>query len=85
MILLDEVFSAVDPVKEKHFYECLKELAKNGSTIILVSHRLTNIDIADCILFMKQGNIKESGSLDELCKEKKEFNTWYNMNQEAKA
>ena len=85
LILLDEVFSAVDPVKEKHFYECLKELAKNGSTIILVSHRLTNIDIADCILFMKQGNIKESGSLDELCKEKKEFNTWYNMNQEAKA
>lgn len=85
LILLDEAFSAIDPAKEKHFYKCIKELTKKGATVILVSHRLTNINMSDCILFMEKGYIKESGSFDELCEKGNEFYVWYSMNKEANA
>lgn len=53
LILLDEAFSAVDPAKEKHFYKKLSRLTENGATVILVSHRLTNFEMSDCILFLR--------------------------------
>lgn len=85
LILLDEAFSAIDPAKEKHFYKKLKQLTENGATVILVSHRLTNFEMADCILFMENGQIKESGSLAQLCKENQNFSRWYSMNKEGEA
>ncbi len=85
LILLDEAFSAIDPAKEKSFYKCIKELTEKGATVILVSHRLTNIDMSDCILFMENGYIKESGTFDELYRRKGDFYFWYNMNKEANA
>lgn len=85
LILLDEAFSAVDPAKEKYFYKHLKRLAEGGATVILVSHRLTNFEMADCILFMENGCIKESGSLEELCRSKQNFSMWYRMNKEGMA
>lgn len=85
LILLDEVFSAVDPAKEKHFFKQLKRLTEEGHTVILLSHRLTNFEMADCILFMENGRIKESGTLEELCSSKLDFAKWYQMNQEGMA
>lgn len=85
LILLDEAFSAVDPAKEKLFYKKLSQLTKNGATVILVSHRLTNFEMSDCILFMENGRITESGSLTELCEAKKNFSMWYSMNKEGEA
>ena len=84
LILLDELFSAIDPAKEQHFFKQLKLLTLHGRTVILVSHRQTNFDIADQILYMENGQISESGSFQELYNAKNYFYTWYNTNAERK-
>lgn len=85
LILLDEAFSAVDPAKEQHFFKCLKFLTQRGATVILVSHRLTNFDMADQILYMADGQIRESGSFETLCEKDTLFRTWYRTNGERNA
>lgn len=63
VVLLDEVFSAVDPAKEQVYFRKLSSLAETGKLVILVSHRLTNLEMADEILFMEEGRIREKGNL----------------------
>ncbi len=64
LILLDESFSAVDPGKERSFYQKLKKLSAIGATVIMVSHRHTNFDIPDEIVYMDQGRILDRGSME---------------------
>ncbi len=78
LVLLDESFSAIDPGKERIFYEKLKECSRNGTTVIMVSHRQTNFDIADEIVYMNQGKILENGSFEELCSNENDFYRWIN-------
>lgn len=66
VVLLDEVFSAVDPAKEQVFFRELASLARAGKTVILVSHRLSNLEAAEKILFLEEGRICETGNLEEL-------------------
>ena len=83
LILLDEAFSAIDPAKEKSFFELFLQLTQEGKTVVLVSHRLTNIELADQILFMEDGRICEMGSFDQLYRDCMKFRNWFDMNQEA--
>lgn len=85
LILLDESFSAVDPGKEKTFYERLKKCAGNGATVIMVSHRQTNFDIPDEIVYMDHGCILESGSFEKLCDSQGFFQSWINCDGAGEA
>ncbi|NRA38048.1 MAG: ATP-binding cassette domain-containing protein, partial [Planctomycetes bacterium] len=69
ILLLDEPTSALDADSEKHVQAALKELMKNRTSII-VAHRLSTIQDADCIVVLdkESGQIKEQGSHDELMK-----------------
>lgn len=77
-IRLDESFSAIDPGKESIFYEKLKQCSRNGTTVIMVSHRQTNFDIADEIVYMNQGRILENGNFEKLCSNENDFYRWIN-------
>ena len=83
ILLLDEAFSAVDPAKEKVFFEALTSLAQKGKMVILVSHRLTNLELADEILFMENGKISEQGSWYDLIARRGMFYDWYCMTREG--
>lgn len=65
IIVLDEPTAAIDPLEESRIFNKFKELA-NGRTAIIVTHRMGTVKIADRIIVMEDGCIKECGSHDEL-------------------
>ncbi|MCW3121335.1 MAG: transporter ATP-binding protein [Flavipsychrobacter sp.] len=65
MIVLDEPTSAIDAIAEHELFKNLKEHAE-GKVVILISHTLYNLKIADNIYVMKDGKIEEEGSFDSL-------------------
>jgi len=65
LIILDEPTSALDPISEVHLLESIMDDYKD-KTIIIVSHRVGIAKRADQILYMKDGEIKETGTHSEL-------------------
>lgn len=65
ILILDEPTSAMDPDAEYELFETLKADI-GGRIIILVTHRLYNLKMADSIYCMKNGAVVEEGSFDAL-------------------
>ena len=57
LILIDEGTSALDPESEAMFYQCLKDVANQGVTIIVVAHRLSVLGISDEVLLLSSGQL----------------------------
>lgn len=65
MLILDEATSSIDTRTEIRIQKAFEEMMK-GRTSFIVAHRLSTIKEADVILVMKDGDIIEQGSHDEL-------------------
>lgn len=65
MLILDEATSSIDTRTEVKIQEAFAHMMK-GRTSFIVAHRLSTIKEADVILVMKDGNIIEQGSHEEL-------------------
>ncbi|MDZ7900172.1 MAG: ABC transporter ATP-binding protein [Arcicella sp.] len=65
ILILDEATSALDSESEKLVQDALDRLMQNRTTII-IAHRLATIRNVDTIYVLKEGEISESGSHDEL-------------------
>lgn len=67
MLILDEATSSVDTRTEIIIQSAMDKLME-GRTSFIIAHRLSTIQNADCILVLKDGNIVESGTHEELLK-----------------
>lgn len=73
IVLLDDCLSAVDVDTEEKLHATLLNGAWKDRTRILVTHRLTILDKADRIFFLKDGKIRSSGSFKKLLNQDEEF------------
>jgi len=66
-LLLDEPTSALDPELEKEVISVIKDLAREGTTMLIVTHDMQLArDIADQVIFLHMGKIEESGNPDRI-------------------
>ena len=65
IMILDEATSALDTESEKFVQVALENMMQNRTSIV-IAHRLSTIQKADKIVVMKNGQIAEQGSHDEL-------------------
>lgn len=65
VLILDEATSSIDTITEQRIQKALAELMKNRTSFI-IAHRLSTIRNADLILVMRDGDIIETGTHEEL-------------------
>lgn len=67
LYILDEPTSGLDPLMEIVFQECVMEAKREGKSIILSSHILSEVEkLCDKVGIIRQGKIIETGTLNEL-------------------
>lgn len=77
MLILDEATSSVDTRTELLIQQAMDRLMK-GKTSFVIAHRLSTIRNADLILVVKEGNIIEQGTHQELLKQHGFYAELYN-------
>lgn len=76
IIIFDDTFSALDNKTEKSVLENVRELTKD-KTCIIVSNRISDIRDATKIIVLKNGNIVETGTHNELLQNKQDYYKFY--------
>lgn len=76
--ILDEPTAALDPYAEYLFFKNVKEIIKNNMCIF-VTHRYVNTIIANKIIYLKDGHVKESGNHTELMNYNGEYAKLYKL------
>ncbi len=66
ILILDEATAFADPDNEARVQAAFAKLAA-GRTVIMIAHRLSTVENADCIYVVQDGRIAESGTKDVLC------------------
>ena len=65
ILILDDSTSAIDSATEDEIQQAIRR-AQEGRTVILITHRLSQIRWADLILLVKQGRVVAQGTHEEL-------------------
>ena len=84
ILILDEATSSVDTRTEVRIQKAMDNLMR-GRTSFIIAHRLSTIRDADLILVMKDGDIVEQGSHEELLAQKGFYADLYNSQFERSA
>ncbi|KXB45159.1 ABC transporter, ATP-binding protein [Tissierellia bacterium KA00581] len=79
--IFDEATSNIDSESEKMIMKVIFELAKE-KTIILISHKLSNVIYSDNIYFIEDGEIVASGKHKELLEKNKDYKKLYDLQYE---
>ena len=76
LMLFDEVTSALDPELVREVLEAMKQLARDGMTMIVVTHEMGFArEMADRVIFMDEGRIVEAGTAADVFDRPKEPRT----------
>ena len=67
ILILDEATSQIDPESETLIHETLKSFIKNRTTVV-ITHRMSTLELVDRILVMDQGQIVDIGTHEQLLK-----------------
>jgi len=78
VLILDEATSSLDTKSERGIQEALDKLMADRTTLV-IAHRLSTVENADCIIVLDAGKIVESGTHAELLDSKGHYATLYRM------
>lgn len=78
IMILDEPTAALDPIAENEIYTKYSEITK-GRTSFYISHRLASTAFCDKVIFIKDGEITETGTHKELMERKGDYYKMYYM------
>ncbi len=82
LLILDDALSAVDSDTESEILSNLSR-GRENKTIIVISHRISTLEIADKIIVIGDGKIIEQGTSKELIKKNGKFSKIYNLQKSA--
>jgi ABC-type multidrug transport system fused ATPase/permease subunit len=83
LVIVDEPSAAMDPPGEFELFKNLRE-AREGRTMVFITHRFGHlVKHADLILVMKEGELVESGTHEELIGKNGEYFELYNIQAQA--
>lgn len=67
LLILDEPTSGLDPLMEHVFRECVREARAGGTTVLLSSHLLSEVEaVCDRVTIIREGRTVEQGTLAQL-------------------
>lgn len=70
LIILDEPFSGLDPINVELLKDAVKDLNRNGSTIIFSSHRMEHVEeLCEELCILDRGKQVVSGNIDQIKKD----------------
>ena len=78
ILILDEATAAMDTQTERKIQNAL-EILIEGKTTIMIAHRLSTLRMADALVVLKDGEICEAGTHEELIKAKGEYFKLYSL------
>ena len=82
ILILDEATASIDTATEELLQSALEKLSTNRTTIV-IAHRLSTIINADKILHLKNGNLLEEGTHQELLKFKDAYSEMFSKQSDA--
>lgn len=78
LLILDEPTAQLDALAERELYTLYNDLIKDKSSIF-ISHRLASTKFCNRIVYLKDGEIKSTGSHEELMKNDSDYKDLYNL------
>lgn len=78
LLILDEPTAQLDALSERELYTLYNDLTKNKSSIF-ISHRLASTKFCNRIVYLKDGEIKSTGSHEELMRNDSDYKDLYNL------
>ena len=66
VLFLDEPTSGVDPITRQHFWDFIKQLARDGITVFVTTHYMDEARFCERIVMINAGSIVASGSPAEI-------------------
>ncbi len=82
ILILDEATASMDTRTERKIQAAIDKL-KQGRTIISIAHRLSTLRDADMLCVIENGELKETGTHDELIRKKGKYYELYKLQSEA--
>ena len=80
LLVMDEPTAALDARAEHHVFTGLRQLAKDRA-ILLITHRLANVAVADRIVVLDRGRLVQEGTYEQLTSEPGLFQTLWELEQ----
>ena len=82
LLILDEATSDLDANIEETVHEAIEEMERDYA-ILVIAHRLSTVINADCIYAVKNGDIVESGTHDELISQEGTYSDLYDTQAQS--